>query len=108
MLLQRIALERFRQFDQQEYTFQPGLNIIKGPNEVGKTTLQEAILFALLGNPRRTTLERVKRVDDHISWGGNSPFSITLDFTDESGTPYRLRKDWNAQSVCLANLRTGG
>jgi recombinational DNA repair ATPase RecF len=44
MLLQRIALERFRQFDQQEYTFQPGLNIIKGPNEVGKTTLQEAIL----------------------------------------------------------------
>ncbi len=108
MLLQRIALERFRQFDQQEYTFQPGLNIIKGPNEVGKTTLQEAILFALLGNPRRTTLERVKRVDDHISWGGNSPFSITLDFTDESGTPYRLKKDWNAQSVCLTNLRTGG
>ncbi|HEC35051.1 MAG TPA: hypothetical protein ENI39_00780 [Anaerolineae bacterium] len=106
MLLQRIALERFRQLDQQEYIFQPGLNLIKGPNEAGKTTLQEAILFALLGNPRHTTLERVKRVDDHISWGGDRPFSITLDFTDESGTPYRLKKDWDAQKVCLTNLQT--
>ncbi len=109
MLLQRIALERFGQLDQEEYTFRPGLNLIKGPNEAGKTTLQEAILFALLGNPRHTTLERVKRVDDRISWGGNRPFSITLDFTtDESGTPYRLKKDWDAQSVCLTNLQTGG
>ncbi len=107
MLLQRIALERFRRLDQQEYTFQPGLNLIKGPNEAGKTTLQEAILFALLGNPRHTTLERVKRVDDRVSWGGNRPFSITLDFTDESGTPYRLKKDWDAQRVCLTNLQTG-
>ena len=107
MLLQRIALERFGRLDQEEYTFRPGLNLIKGPNEAGKTTMQEAILFALLGNPRHTTLERVKRVDDRISWGGNRPFSITLDFTDESGTPYRLKKDWDAQSVCLTNLRTG-
>ena len=107
MLLQRIALERFRRLDQQEYKFQPGLNLIKGPNEAGKTTLQEAILFVLLGNPRHTTLERVKRVDDHIAWGGNRPFSIRLDFADESGIPYRLRKDWNVQRVCLTNLQTG-
>ena len=107
MLLQRIALEHFQQLDHQEYTFQPGLNVIKGPNEAGKTTLQEAILFALLGNPRHSTLERDKRVDDHISWGGDRPFSITLDFTDESGTPYRLRKDWDAQHVCMTNLQTG-
>jgi len=107
MLLQRLAPERFGQLDQKEYTFRPGLNLIKGPNEAGKTTLQEAILFVLLGNPRHMTLERVKRVDDRISWGGSRPFSITLDFTDESGTPYRLKKDWDAQTVCLTNLQTG-
>ncbi len=107
MLLQRIALQRFRQLDRREYTFQPGLNLIKGPNEAGKSTLQEAILFALLGNPRLKTLHRDKRRDDCISWGEDRPFSITLDFADESGTPYRLEKDWNAQRVCLTNLQTG-
>lgn len=107
MLLQRIALERFRQLDRREYTFQPGLNLIKGPNEAGKSTLQEAILFALLGNPRLKTLHGDKRRDDCISWGEDRPFSITLDFADESGTPYRLEKDWDAQSVCLTNSQTG-
>ena len=107
MILQRIALERFQQLDGREYVFQPGLNLIKGPNEAGKTTLQTAILFALLGNPRHTTLDRVKRVADYISWGENRPFSITLDFTDEGETPYRLKKDWDAQNVCLTNLQTG-
>ncbi len=107
MLLKRIALERFGRLDQREYTFRPGLNLVKGPNEAGKTTLQKAILFALLGNPRHTTLERAKSVDDHISWGENRRFSITLDFRDESGATYRLGKDWDAQRVCLTNLQTG-
>jgi len=108
MILRRIALERFEQLDGHEYTFQPGLNLIKGPNEAGKSALQEAVLFALLGNPRRTTLERAKRVGDRILWSENRPFRITLDFTDESETPYRLEKDWDTQKVCLTNLQTGG
>jgi len=107
MLLQRIALERFGGLDRQAYTFRPGLNLVKGPNEAGKTTLQKAILFALLGNPRHTTLERVESVDDHVSWGENRCFSLTLDFEDKSGATYRLEKDWDAQRVCLTNLQTG-
>jgi DNA repair exonuclease SbcCD ATPase subunit len=51
-------------------------------------------------------MERVKRVDDRVSWGERRPFSITLEFTDESRTSYRLEKDWDAKSVCLTNLQT--
>jgi len=83
------------------------LNLIKGPNEAGKSTLQDAILFALLGNPRHATLERVKSVDNYVSWGQNKRFSITLDFADDSETNYRLIKDWDSQSACLINLQTG-
>lgn len=106
MLLQRIALERFGQLDREEYEFRPGLNLIKGPNEAGKTTLQEAILFALLGNPRHTTLQRAKSVDDCITWGKSRAFKIALDFEDEDGTCYRLEKDWAAETVRLANPQT--
>ncbi len=107
MLVQRIALERFGRLDQQAYTFRPGLNLVKGPNEAGKTTLQEALLFALLGNPRHMTLERVKSVDDHVSWGENQRFSITLDIVDSNGTSHRLRKDWDQGTACLTDLQTG-
>jgi len=107
MLLQRIALERFRHLDQQEFVFEAGLNLIKGPNEAGKTTLQEAIFFALLGNPRRGTLQRGPRVSDRIAWGAHKPFRIALEFEDTDGTSYRLEKDWSAQQASLTNLQTG-
>jgi len=106
MLLQRIALERFGQLDRETYTFQPGLNLIKGPNEAGKTTLQEAILFALLGNPRHATLQRAKNVEDCTTWGQSKAFKIALDFEDEDGTSYQLEKDWAAKSARLSNLQT--
>jgi len=116
MILQRVVLDHFRQFDHQEYEFQPGLNLIKGPNEAGKTTLQEGILFALLGNPRRTILgkrrdrtgqRRSKRVHDYIPWGEHGRFRVTLEFTDRSGRAYRLMKDWGARALCLTDLDTG-
>jgi len=106
MYLQRISLECFGALDEQEYTFEPGLNLIKGPNEAGKSTLQEAILFALLGNPRHTTLQRAKGVDDCITWGKSRAFKIALDFEDEDGTSYRLEKDWAAETARLTNLQT--
>lgn len=107
MLLTRVALKRFGMLDQQEYEFSSGLNLVKGPNEAGKTTLQEAILFALLGNPRHKTLEHTKRVEGRIAWRQERPFSVTIEFVDDSGTLYQLRKDWDAGTVCLTNLGTG-
>jgi DNA repair exonuclease SbcCD ATPase subunit len=107
VILKGITLERFGQLDRQEFTFSPGLNLIKGPNEAGKSMLQKALLFALMGNPRHSTLERSVRVADHISWGENIPFNITVEFDDTDGVPYRLSKDWASQSVCLTDLQTG-
>ncbi|MFQ5437099.1 MAG: ATP-binding protein, partial [Anaerolineae bacterium] len=64
--MKQIELIGFGQHDGRTFEFRPGLNIIKGPNEAGKTTLQTAVMFALLGNPGHSTLERAQRVDDHI------------------------------------------
>ena len=109
MQIRRIALERFGRLDGQEFEFTAGLNLIKGANEAGKTTLREAILFALLGNPRHTTIEmqRDKRVDDRTAWGSDRRFRLALDFVDDSDVNYTLVKDWSAQSACLTNCQTG-
>ncbi len=104
MYLKRIALKRFGALDQQTYTFRPGLNLIKGPNEAGKSTLQAALLFGLFGNPQHTTLQRVKHVDDYTSWGATGSFHITLDIADGAETTYRVEKDWASGDARLIAL----
>jgi exonuclease SbcC len=62
MQLNRIRLSNFRQHENTEIEFGPGLTGIVGPNGAGKTTILEAIAWAMYGMPaargNRETLRR--------------------------------------------------
>ena len=45
MIIQRLTLENFRNYEQEEFSFSPGRNVIFGDNAQGKTNLLEAIAF---------------------------------------------------------------
>ena len=47
MRITRIALRDFRRYRELEIPLSPGLTIVHGPNEAGKTTIQRAIELAL-------------------------------------------------------------
>ena len=49
--LLRLRLSDFCRFETLDLSFSPGLNLIRGPNESGKSTLVEAILAALFEKP---------------------------------------------------------
>ena len=51
MLLERIRLKTFGCFQQQDFDLHEGINLIFGPNFSGKSTLVNAIFFALTGKP---------------------------------------------------------
>lgn len=59
-MLKRLMIQNWRAFDAAEVALRPGLNILLGPNAVGKTSLLEAIAFALAGKP--STLPDVRQM----------------------------------------------
>ncbi len=57
MILKQIHLQNFRNYSSQEFTFSEGINLIVGPNTVGKTNLLEAIYLLASRKSFRARLE---------------------------------------------------
>ncbi len=51
MIIKQLELFRFRRFERARVLLAPGLNVIQGPNEAGKSTLRSALTTAFFGNP---------------------------------------------------------
>ena len=49
MRIKKIRIRNFGQFHNREFTFAPGLNVIYGENESGKTTLHTFLVSMLFG-----------------------------------------------------------
>ncbi|ARD47658.1 AAA family ATPase [Sporosarcina sp. P33] len=57
MKIRKILLYGFGQHENLEIDLQPGMNLLYGPNEAGKTTIQQAILHILFGFPQKNQQE---------------------------------------------------
>ncbi|MCD4812599.1 AAA family ATPase [bacterium] len=97
MLLKRLELKRFRKFSHQVISFAPGLNIICGPNESGKSTLRTALTTVLFGNPTSTS----ELTRELTTWGGGEKFELRLDYVDENNMECNLRKDFAGKKIFL-------
>lgn len=77
MRIQRLHLVDFQQHLEATFDFAPGLTVVRGPNEAGKSTLQRAIEMALF---RRATSGGAE-MDALRPWGreGATPL-VELDF----------------------------
>jgi len=64
VIIQRLYLRNFRNYEQLELEFSPKVNLIKGNNAQGKTNLLEALFFLSTGRSFRTT-----QLSDLIRWG---------------------------------------
>jgi ABC-type transport system involved in cytochrome c biogenesis ATPase subunit len=50
MMLRRLELQAFGRFKDEVIEFAPGMNLVSGPNESGKTTLLQAVMAVLFGD----------------------------------------------------------
>ena len=96
MRILKLRAENFRRFTDLELEFDEGINLVRGPNESGKSTLVLAILTGLFARPQPdTSLAR-----SYMRWGTDDAPVIELDFIQE-GSAFHLVKDFTARTVLL-------
>ena len=92
MRLQHLQVQDFRGIPSTTIVFGPGLTVLHGPNEWGKSTLVEAIHAALF---LQTTSQAGT---EHVTWGGSKPACVTLTF-EHQGKLWRVSKRFGAKAL---------
>lgn len=96
MEIQRLHVKRFRKFDDEVFEFGGGLNIVRGDNEAGKSTIVLALVAALFYDPKKNN----KDIRELQSWKSEMLPEILIDFEYE-GFLYRLIKDFEKREILL-------
>lgn len=80
MIITRLRLANFRRHRTLDVTLGPGLNVVRGANEAGKSTVQRAIEMALFRRPTFSGAE----LDDTRPWQDpQAEPVIDMEFTDD-------------------------
>lgn len=101
MIVRRIRVRAFRKLGDQEIAFAPGLNVIRGRNDAGKSTLHLAFSAALF--PIRPSEAKSYRPWHEAQTPGGGPPTggeVALEF-EADGHRYELRKDFGSQKTAL-------
>ncbi|MBN1838090.1 MAG: AAA family ATPase [Spirochaetales bacterium] len=109
MILRRLKVASFAGLVGAELDLRPGLNVILGPNEAGKSTLFQALEHILL-TPVRLTKSRFQRtMEPYLPVGGGDTLEAELVFAvpDAADSTYRLRKRWGAAPEVVLELPDG-
>ena len=98
MIIQAIKLMPFGGINGREVKFKPGLNVVLGPNEAGKSTMVNA-LFAALFVPTNVALNSrlwKNYLLPFLPYGGGDTMQVTVDFQCDAGGNYSLSRTWGA------------
>jgi chromosome segregation ATPase len=89
----KLSVERFQCIESAEVNFGPGLNVLFGPNDLGKTSLAWAIRAALLLQHNSSAHERF------VSWHGGGEPRVSLTLTDDNDRYWRITKTFGSGTV---------
>lgn len=102
MKVLRLHLEDYRIFESADLRFSPGLNLVRGPNESGKSTVVGGLVACLFEKPGagKASVKAARR------WGVEHSPVLVIEFEHE-GSTYRLVKDFEARDILLEELGGG-
>lgn len=97
-MFKRVRLNNFRQHRDLEVFFEPGLNVLKGVNEAGKSTLCEGMFYCMFG----AKLALRSGLDETVTWGEKvSTLKTEIEYA-ANGVTYVGRRSKAGAEVWLA------
>ena len=99
MRFRRLEVSSYRAVDQAVLELGPGLNVLYGPNDLGKSTLASAMRAALL-LPAESSAHQA-----FVPWHSAEPPRVQLSF-ERDGTLYRVTKVFGSGSLGTAHLES--
>ncbi|MGH9674083.1 MAG: AAA family ATPase, partial [Bryobacteraceae bacterium] len=102
MRLHRLRIVSFAAIGNVDVEFGPGLNVLYGPNDLGKSTVVAAIRLGLL-LPHTST-----HCDQYVGWTGGDDPIVEMTFQTEAQRIWRVRKQFGkGGSSLLQESRNG-
>ncbi len=102
MKLHRLRVADFAAIRDADIEFGPGLNVLYGPNDLGKSTLADAIRLALL-LPHTST-----HIEDYVPWTGGRDPVVEITFETEPQRIWRVRKEFRKGGAALLQESKNG
>src|ERR1700683_5857173 len=95
MRLHRLRITSFAAIGNVDVEFGPGLNVLYGPNDLGKSTVVAAIRLGLL-LPHTST-----HCDQYVGWTGADDPVVEMTFQTEEQRIWRIRKQFGKSGSAL-------
>lgn len=102
MRLHRLRVVSFAAIANVDIEFGPGLNVLYGPNDLGKSTVVAAIRLGLL-LPHTST-----HCDQYVGWTGGEDPIVEMTFETEAQRIWRIRKQFGKSGSSLLQESRNG
>ena len=106
MILKSIALTPFGGLTDAQLNFKPGLNVIHGPNEAGKSTIFNALQRVLFTPAHLTPAVFKREMESFLPLEGGDTIVVSL-CLDLKGDTYALKRTWGATKSAEFTLPGG-
>jgi len=106
MQLQTLRLHPFAGLAERTCEFIPGMNVVLGPNEAGKSTMVNAILCALFESTSYGKVHWRKNLEQFVPRGGGDTFGVSLNCL-VGGASYQIKKSWGGECRSELTLPSG-
>src|ERR1700675_2462701 len=95
MRLPRLTINSFAAIENVDVEFGPGLTVLYGPNDLGKSTVVAAIRLGLL-LPHNST-----HCEQYVGWTGSGDPVVEMTFETEAQRIWRIRKQFGKGGTAL-------